>query len=97
MKNKILIAISISICLISCSKNNKIQDEMERFYGQRVMLPLDSMLCMTDGNSGFMKHKIADDYKLAMYYDSSKCSSCLLKLCMNSRMLWTVRPRPDIQ
>ena len=42
MKNKILIAISISICLISCSKNNKIQDEMERFYGQRVMLPLDS-------------------------------------------------------
>lgn len=79
MKNKILIAISISICLISCSKNNKIQDEMERFYGQRVTLPLDSMLCMTDGNSGYMERKIADDYKLVMYYDSSECSSCRLK------------------
>ena len=52
---------------------------MERFYGQRVLLPLDSTLCMTDGNLGYMERKIADDYKLVMYYDSSECTSCRLK------------------
>lgn len=34
---------------------------------------------MTDGNSGYMERKIADDYKLVMYYDSSECSSYRLK------------------
>lgn len=71
----------MGICLLSCSNSNKnrIQEEIEHFYSQRVTLPLDSMLCITDDDSEYVKRNIADNYKWVIYYDSSECSSCRLK------------------
>ena len=52
---------------------------MERFYGQRVVLPLDSMLSMADDSSGYVQDVTTDRYRLIVYYDSTECSSCRLK------------------
>ncbi len=52
---------------------------MERFYGQHVVLPLDSMLYVADDSIGYVHDVMADRYRLVVYYDSTECSSCRLK------------------
>lgn len=52
---------------------------MARFYGQRVVLPLDSMLYMVGDSTEYAQGVTADGYRLVAYYDSTECSSCRLK------------------
>ena len=79
MKCRFLIAIGLSICLSSCAKNKMIQEEMERFYGQRVALPTDSMWYITAGGSEQTHNGLVENHKYVVYYDSTECSSCQLK------------------
>lgn len=68
----------VLLSLCSCAGDDKIKEEMERFYGQHVTLPLDSMLYMADDGAR-PAHDGTDYYKLVVYYDSTECSSCRLK------------------
>ncbi|MCM1373415.1 MAG: hypothetical protein NC113_10710 [Bacteroides sp.] len=77
---RLLTVISCALLLLcSCSGDNKIKEEMERFYGQHVVLPLDSMLYVADDSIGYAHDVMADRYRLVVYYDSTECSSCRLK------------------
>ena len=68
----------VFLSLCSCDGCGKIKEEMERFYGQHVTLPLDSMLYMAD-DSARPARCVTDGYKLVVYYDSAECSSCRMK------------------
>lgn len=60
--------------------NNKIHRELERFYGQSVTIPLDSLFySMPENNSEYLNKGNSDHYKIVVYYDSTECSSCRLK------------------
>ncbi len=69
----------VLLLLCSCSGDNKIKEEMERFYGQHVVLPLDSMLYVADDSIGYVHDVMADRYRLIVYYDPTECSSCRMK------------------
>lgn len=51
----------LSFC--SCSGDNYIKDEIERFYGLREVLPLDSMLYVEDDSSGYVQDVTTDRYR----------------------------------
>lgn len=78
MRFKVVI-LGILICLVSCTKNDRMSDELKRFYGQRVVLPLDCMLYMSNQKADYMNFQVKERNKFVIYYDSTECSSCRLK------------------
>lgn len=64
---------------IPVPEDNKIKKEIGRFYSQHVVLPLDSMLHVTDNSIGSVQDVTADRYRLVVYYDSTEWPSYRFK------------------